>query len=83
MLEEYSLPRYRINTFLAGMTLGDHGGPREMFTATCSSCGQPAQVPFQPSGEKPVHCSACFEQRRGVTAVAVTAGEGDTRINER
>src|SRR5207253_7172620 len=22
---------------------------REMFTATCSSCGQPAQVPFQPS----------------------------------
>jgi CxxC-x17-CxxC domain-containing protein len=42
---------------------------REMFTATCSSCGQPAQVPFQPSGEKPVYCSACFEQRR--------AGGGD------
>ena len=38
---------------------------REMFTATCSSCGQPAQVPFQPSGEKPVYCSTCFEQRRG------------------
>jgi len=37
---------------------------REMFTATCSSCGQPAQVPFQPSGEKPVYCSTCFEQRR-------------------
>src|SRR5712692_9815701 len=27
---------------------------REMFTATCSSCGQPAQVPFQPSSDKPV-----------------------------
>ena len=55
---------------------------REMFTATCSSCGQSAQVPFQPSGEKPVYCSACFEQRRGVvvTAVAVTAGEGESEL---
>jgi len=38
---------------------------REMFSATCSSCGQEAHVPFQPSGDKPVYCSACFEQRRG------------------
>jgi CxxC-x17-CxxC domain-containing protein len=38
-----------------------------MFTATCSSCGQEAQVPFQPSGDKPVYCSTCFEQRRGNT----------------
>jgi CxxC-x17-CxxC domain-containing protein len=42
---------------------GSGRAAREMFTATCSSCGQPAQVPFQPSGEKPVYCSACFEQR--------------------
>jgi CxxC-x17-CxxC domain-containing protein len=39
--------------------------PREMFSATCSSCGQEAQVPFQPSGDKPVYCSACFDQRGG------------------
>src|SRR5438046_3284917 len=38
---------------------------REMFSATCSACGQEAQVPFQPSGDKPVYCSTCFEQRRG------------------
>ena len=38
---------------------------REMFTATCSSCGQEAQVPFQPSGDKPVYCSDCFQQRGG------------------
>jgi CxxC-x17-CxxC domain-containing protein len=41
------------------------GRSREMFSATCSSCGQEAQVPFQPSGDKPVYCSTCFEQRRG------------------
>ena len=40
-------------------------GSREMFSATCSGCGQEAQVPFQPSGDKPVYCSTCFEQRRG------------------
>jgi CxxC-x17-CxxC domain-containing protein len=36
-----------------------------MFTATCSGCGQEAQVPFQPSADKPVYCSTCFEKRRG------------------
>jgi len=39
-------------------------GPREMFSATCSSCGREAQVPFQPTGSKPVYCSDCFRQRR-------------------
>src|SRR5205823_11951909 len=43
---------------------GGGRGSREMFTATCSSCGQEAQVPFQPSGDKPVYCSTCFEKRR-------------------
>ena len=40
-------------------------GPREMFSATCSSCGKEAEVPFQPSGDKPVYCSDCFQQRGG------------------
>jgi len=39
-------------------------GPREMFTATCSQCGQEARVPFQPRGDKPVYCSSCFETKR-------------------
>lgn len=39
-------------------------GPREMFTATCSSCGKEAQVPFRPTSGKPVYCSDCFALRR-------------------
>ena len=39
-------------------------GQREMHTTTCSSCGNPAQVPFVPSGDKPVYCSDCFQSRR-------------------
>lgn len=38
-------------------------GTREMFSAICSSCGQEARVPFQPSGNKPVYCSDCFRSR--------------------
>ena len=44
---------------------GGGRGSREMFSATCSSCGKEAQVPFQPSGDKPVYCSTCYEARRG------------------
>jgi CxxC-x17-CxxC domain-containing protein len=39
-------------------------GPREMFTATCSSCGREAQVPFRPTSGKPVYCSDCFTSQR-------------------
>jgi CxxC-x17-CxxC domain-containing protein len=41
------------------------GGPREMFTATCSSCGREAKVPFRPTNGKPVYCSDCFRAQRG------------------
>jgi CxxC-x17-CxxC domain-containing protein len=40
------------------------GGNREMTTVTCSSCGQPAQVPFVPRNDKPVYCSDCFSKQR-------------------
>lgn len=36
-----------------------------MFKAVCSECGKDCQVPFMPSGEKPVFCSNCFAQKRG------------------
>ena len=40
-------------------------GPREMFEATCSSCGNVATVPFRPTSGKPVYCSDCFKSQRG------------------
>ena len=39
--------------------------PREMFTATCSNCGNEARVPFRPTNGKPVYCSDCFRSMRG------------------
>jgi len=43
---------------------GYERAPREMFEAVCTQCGGVARVPFQPRGDKPVYCSACFEQQR-------------------
>ena len=40
-------------------------GPREMFAATCSTCGREAKVPFRPTNGKPVYCSDCFRTTRG------------------
>ena len=37
---------------------------REYFIATCSECGGEAKLTFQPSEDRPVYCSACFEARR-------------------
>src|SRR5262245_23367957 len=51
----------------AGMSggYGQDRAPRQMYTATCSSCGGEARVPFQPRGDKPVYCSNCFQQISG------------------
>lgn len=35
---------------------------KEMFKAVCSECGNDCEVPFKPTGSKPVLCSACFSQ---------------------
>jgi len=35
---------------------------RQMFKAVCSNCGKDCEVPFSPSGDKPVYCSDCFEK---------------------
>ena len=51
-----------------GGNRGGYGGgrrDREMFSVTCSSCGNDALVPFQPRGDKPVYCSDCFSKQRG------------------
>jgi CxxC-x17-CxxC domain-containing protein len=44
---------------------GGYGREREMFSVTCSSCGNEARVPFQPRGDKPVYCSDCFSKQGG------------------
>jgi len=42
----------------------DRGRDRQMFKATCSSCGKECEVPFKPTGSKPVYCRDCFRTMR-------------------
>jgi len=35
---------------------------REMHEATCAACGITTQVPFRPSGDRPVYCRDCFSR---------------------
>ncbi len=43
---------------------GFGGGPREMFKANCSECKKECEVPFKPSGDRPVYCRDCFSKRK-------------------
>ena len=38
--------------------------PREMHDIVCADCGQEAQVPFKPDGNRPVYCRDCYQKHR-------------------
>ena len=47
-----------------------HSGDRDksrpqMFSAVCSECNRTCEVPFRPTGDRPVFCNDCFGNKRG------------------
>ena len=43
---------------------GFRGGPREMHKATCADCKEETEVPFVPSGDRPVYCRECYQKHK-------------------
>lgn len=39
--------------------------PREMHKVICSECGKETEVPFRPTGDRPVYCRDCFAKQGG------------------
>lgn len=37
---------------------------REMHKATCAECKKECEVPFKPSGDRPVYCKECYAKKR-------------------
>jgi len=44
---------------------GDRGDRPQMHDAICDDCGKKCQVPFRPTGDKPIYCSDCFSEHGG------------------
>jgi CxxC-x17-CxxC domain-containing protein len=40
-------------------------GEVTMYKAICDECHKSCEVPFRPSGDKPVYCNECFSKKRG------------------
>ena len=46
-----------------GSSGGFGGKPRrQMFPATCATCGKQTEVPFEPREGRPVYCSDCYSK---------------------
>lgn len=58
------------------------GGRTQMHRATCSNCGKDCEVPFRPTGEKPVYCRECFNKEGGNNAKR-SFGRNNNRFSDR
>lgn len=45
-----------------GRDSGRDSGRATMHQATCAQCGNRCEVPFRPTGDKPVYCNDCFKR---------------------
>ncbi len=45
---------------------GRSGGRLELFPVVCSECRKNCEVPFRPTGDKPVYCRECFDKQKHV-----------------
>lgn len=62
---------------------GGSGFPSEMHQAICSDCGKSCEVPFKPTGSKPVYCRDCFAKKGGGSGDRFPRRDFDTRGGER
>lgn len=76
------------NNNRSGGGRGNFGGGRsfdrpQMHKAVCSNCGKECEVPFRPTGAKPVLCRDCFAQNGGADSrrsyAPPTAGNYESR----
>lgn len=64
--EHYSKPFKRFDHFRGHENRDQGNGYRERrFTqAVCADCHKECEVPFKPTGDRPVYCKDCFSKRR-------------------
>jgi len=59
----------------AATPAGTDPSGRQLYNVTCATCGKQAQVPFKPTGDRPVYCRDCYmEQRKGRAGGGMSRG---------
>jgi CxxC-x17-CxxC domain-containing protein len=62
---------------------GGRGGfgerrPLQMHDATCSKCQKQCQIPFRPTGDRPVFCSDCFRSEGSSNSDSRSSGRSSS-----
>lgn len=57
--------------------------PVEMHQAVCSDCSKECEVPFKPSGDKPIYCDKCFGKNKEVRSARPSHGGGGEKLDEK
>lgn len=57
--------------------------PVEMHQAICSDCSKECEVPFKPSGDKPIYCDKCFGKNKEVRSARPSHGGGGEKLDEK
>ncbi len=55
--------------------------PSEMHQATCSECGKPCEVPFRPTGSRPIFCSTCFGKQKSQESKGFGGGDRERNFD--
>ncbi len=55
---------------------------KQLFTATCAECKKETQVPFKPTGVKPVYCRECFQNKETKTETKPTRKKAQVENKE-
>lgn len=56
-------PRFRHHDRSLGAKYDDRSRERNFTQAVCSKCGKECELPFRPTGDRPVYCRDCFSAR--------------------
>lgn len=48
-------------------SFGGRGDSPTMHKAICAECNESCEVPFRPTGDKPVYCKGCFDSKGGTS----------------
>ncbi len=56
--------RYSEHSGRGGSRNDDRSREKNFTHAVCSECGKECEIPFRPTGGRPVYCSDCFSERK-------------------